>query len=120
MPVFKFMSTYTTSWAMRYQIPSIQQQAEVATVHAATDIKNEDSATPDHANRLAWARWTDQASSIAAVAFMWPICNNPAIIAAVEADHTGATVLDSDVQFVVNSNLDGVIASWVAGQGVGN
>jgi hypothetical protein len=39
---------------------------------------------------------------------------NPAIAAKVETDPSGSTVPDGDVQFVVNSNLDAVIAEFVA------
>jgi hypothetical protein len=92
----------------------LSQQTEVAVVTAAGQITNEDPATPDHANRLAWANWAVSNSSVAWQSFAWPVANNPAIITAVTADPSGQTVLDSDVQFVVNSNLDKVIAEFVA------
>ena len=107
------MSDYTTSYKIAYQTPSIQQQIEVAVVTAAGQIINEDPATPDHANRLAWANWAIANSSVAWVAFRWPVANNPAIRAACVADPSGQSVLDSDVQFVVNANLQQVVDEWV-------
>lgn len=108
------MSAYTSSYAIRYSIPSLQQKIEVATVHAAADITNEDPSTPDHANRLTWAHWVGSNSSVAWLPFSWPVALNPIIQAAVEADPSGQSVQDSDVQFVANSNLDAVIAAWIA------
>ena len=110
------MSLYTTGYSTRYGIPSIQQQAEFAVITAASQIKNEDPSTPNHANRLAWAAWIDTQSAQGTWPFLWPIALNPSIQAAVADDPTGATVTDNDVQFVVNSNLEFVIAAWAAGQ----
>jgi hypothetical protein len=107
------MSAYTDSYRVRYEIASVQRQIEVAAIKAATDIHNEDAGAPDHANRVAWANWVNGASSVACIPFMWPVSMNPAIQAAVAADPSGATVTDNDVQFVVNGNLDAVIADWV-------
>lgn len=108
------MSTYTDSYRLRYQLPTIQQQIEVAVIHAAADIQNEDSATADHANRLAWANWVNGNSSVAWNPFAWPVGLNSTIQASVAADPSGQSVQDSDVQFVVNSALPKVIAAFVA------
>jgi hypothetical protein len=108
------MSTYTTSYKVRYGVPHLLQQTEVAVVHASGDIKNEDPATPDHTNRMAWANWVIKNSSTGVEPFKWPVAMNPSIAASVEADPSGESVPDADVQFVVNSNLDAVIADWVA------
>jgi hypothetical protein len=110
------MTAFTTSYSIRYSIPSIQQQIEVSTVHSAKDIQGEDPATPDHANRLAWAEWVVKNSSAAWLPFSWPVALNPSIISTVEADPTGLSVGDSDVQFVVNAYLPAVIDEWVASQ----
>jgi hypothetical protein len=107
------MSDYTVSYAIRYSTPRLSQQTEVAVVTAAGQITNEDPATPDHANRLAWANWAVPNSSVAWQAFAWPVASNPSIVTAVTADPSGQTVLDGDVQFVINSNLDIVIAEFV-------
>lgn len=107
------MSAYTSSYAIRYTIPSLQHQIEVSVVHAAEDIHNEDPATVDP-NRLRWANWVAKSSSVAWSPFSWPVALNPTIAAAVEADPSGQTVQDSDVQFVVNTNLDSVIADFIA------
>lgn len=108
------MSAYTSSYAIRYTIASLQQQIEVAAVHAAEDIHNEDPVTPDHTNRIRWANWVSKNSSVAWLAFSWPVALNPTIAAAVQADPSGQTVNDSDVQFVINSNLNAVIADFIA------
>lgn len=108
------MSAYTDSYRLRYQLPSVQQQIEVAVVHAAQDILNEDPSTPNDANRKAWAHWANDNSSVAWNPFAWPVGLNPAIQAAIAADPSGGTVLDSDVQFVVNGQVDSVIADFVA------
>ena len=109
------MSTpYTSSYALRYGIPSVQQQIEVAVIHDVQDIFNEDPATPDHTNRWNWASWANKNSSVAWIAFAWPVAMNPTIQAAVQADPSGQSVQDSDVQFVVTSALPAVIADFVA------
>ena len=110
------MSAYTTSYSIRYIIPSLSQQIEVAVIHCVADIQNEDPGAPDHANRIAWANWANKNSGVAYEPFRWPVATNPAIAAAVGTDPSGSTVSDSDVQFVVNSNLGAVIADWVANQ----
>jgi hypothetical protein len=107
------MSAYTVSFSVRYEIPSLQRQTEVAMMHCVTDISNEAIDAPDHANRLAWANYANGNSSGAVMPFLWPVATNPAVVNAVTEDPTGATVLDSDVQFIVNGALDKVIADWV-------
>ena len=108
------MSIYTTSYRVRYGIPSLSQQIEVAVVHACENIKNEDPGTPDHTNRWNWAVWANKNSSAAIEPFRWPVAMNPTIAGAVEEDPSGATITDNDVQFVVNSNLDMVVADFAA------
>jgi hypothetical protein len=102
---------YTASYALRYQIPSVQQQIEVAVIHDAVNIQNEDPATANHANRLAWATWANQNSSVAWNPFAWPVALNATIQASVQADPSGQSVKDSDVQFVVDGALPEVIAT---------
>lgn len=108
------MSVYTSSYAIRYTIPSLQQQIEVAVIHAVEDIFNEASSTPDHTNRWNWASWANKNSSSASIAFTWPVAMNPSIQGSVQTDPSGQSVPDSDVQFVVNSALPQVIADFVA------
>jgi hypothetical protein len=108
------MSAYTSSYAIRYTIKSLHEQTEVAVVTAATQIQNEDPGAPNHANRRLWADWAIGASTEATQAFMWPVASNPAIISSIQDDPTGAGVVDGDVQFVVNSNIDIVVADWIA------
>ena len=99
------MSAYTASYSVRYLVPSLNQQVEVAVVHCVNDIFNEEPSVPNHSNRWNWASWANKNSKLAYEAFRWPVAMNPTIASAVEANPTGATVSDSDVQFVVNSNL---------------
>jgi hypothetical protein len=108
------MSAYTDSYRLRYQLPSVQQQIEVAVIHDVQDIENEDPSTPDHANRVAWARWVNDNSSLGWIPFAWPVAMNSTIQASVQADSSGATVADNDVQFVVTSVLPKVVADFVA------
>jgi hypothetical protein len=108
------MSDYTVSYSIRYTTPHLSQQTEVAMVTAAGQILNEDAGTPDHANRVRWAHWAIPNSSVAWQPFAWPVANNPAIVASVTADPSGQGVADSDVQFVVNSNIQIVIDEWIA------
>lgn len=105
---------YQTNYQIRYGIPKIQQQTEVAVITACQDIFNEAPSAPDHANRLAWAQWANVNTSLAAVYFLWPVGMNASIIASVETDPTGASVPDSDIQFVINSALPKVIADCLA------
>lgn len=109
------MSDYTTSYAIRYQTPVLNpEKTEVAVITAAEQIQNEDPATADHANRLAWANWAVGNSSVAWQAFGWAVSLNASIRTSVEADPSGQSVADSDVQFVVNSALPQVIAQFIA------
>jgi hypothetical protein len=82
-------------------------------MHAVADINNEDPGTPDHANRMAWASYANGNSNAAMMPFLWPVAMNPAVQNAVAEDPTGATVSDNDVQFIVNGQVDVVIADWV-------
>ena len=107
------MSNYTDSYALAYRMPSALEQIEVAVVTAAGQILNEDPSTPDHANRIRWATWAQQNSSVAWIAFRWYVATNPAIIQSYQEDPSGGSVKDSDVQYVVNSNLQTVIDQWV-------
>lgn len=108
------MSAYTASYSIRYQIPSLQQQIEVSVVVAAEDIQNEATTTPDHSQRLAWSNYALKNSSAAWAAFAWPVAMNATIQGSVQADPSGQSVTDSDVQFVVNSALPAVLADFIA------
>jgi hypothetical protein len=105
---------YTSNYAVRYRIPTLQMQIEVAGVTAAQDIINEAATTPDHANRLTWANWYMKNSQTGWTAFAWAVAMNPTIASAAASDSTGKTVNDSDVQFVVNSNIENVVTDHVA------
>lgn len=89
-------------------------QIEVAAIVAAQRIFKEAPATPDHANRLAWANWVNKNSSLATPPFIWPVSLDDVILASLQGDNSGATVKDIDVQRVVDSILDDVIADFIA------
>ena|SRR5208282_4302296 len=105
------MAPYSINYKIRYQLQNVQAQIEVAVISAAQAITNEAPSTTDHANRMLWASWAMTNSSVAFVDFAWAVAMNPAIIAEVNADPTGNTVVDSDVQFVVNSYVQSVVTA---------
>jgi hypothetical protein len=93
-----------------------------ALMTAASQIFNEGARVPDHANRLAYARYVFQAP-LQAAAFMPPgIFSNPTI--AGEAGGTvgasGTPFPDNDVQFVVNSIINIYADQFVAQINVGS
>ena len=108
------MSVYTDNYKLKSGVPSLQEQIEVSIVNATNDIKNEGDAAPNHANRMVWAVWANSNTAAARVPFGWPVAMNPAIQANYATDPSGGSIPDSDVQFVVNANVDAVIADFVA------
>lgn len=105
---------YKANHAARYRVPSLLNQIEVAVVTAAQIIFNEDSATPDHPNRLAWANYVNKSSPLVINAFAWPVSMDNVILTSLQADNSGNTVKDTDVQRVVDSILNTVIADFIA------
>ena len=91
----------------------MKMRVAAAIANAAEDIENEDSATPNHEARLAWAEsmlaggvWNaDTATADEADKIMWRVGLNPTIAAA------GEDATDNDIQFVVNSLLDMLIGA---------
>jgi hypothetical protein len=71
----------------------------VALHKAASDIATEDPATADHSQRVAWARRVFSDPVEWAEKTVWIVMQNATIAAA------PTTATDSDVQFVVNSNI---------------
>ena len=76
------------------------RQAYVAILKAASDIRSEDQAMENHANRLVWAAEVEQDPAAAVMAMKSRLLQN----ATLRADPTG--VSDNDVQFVVNGLID--------------
>lgn len=76
------------------------RQVFVALLEAATDIRNEDPDTANHANRLTWALDVEQNTTTHVLAMRARILEN----ATLAADPGGAT--DNDVQYVVNSLIN--------------
>lgn len=101
-------------YSIKYSIPALFQRTESAVIIAARDIYNEATSTPDHAHRLKWAQYTNVNSSVSTIYFMWSLAMNSTIQAAVEADPSGETVTDNDIQFVVSSSLPQVLDDFKA------
>lgn len=98
---------YTDIYAAAVNVSGVlMQQVTVAMFQAAVDIVNEDPSTPNHDNRLVWARKaTDSVGSlqIEAQRWIWKVLENASIQAAPEASS------DNDVQFVVNSIIPYIV-----------
>ena len=80
--------------------PLLQHRAMVAVATAAVAVLNEAGSTPNHAARLAWASkaLADPPGMARKMTF--------AIMANATLQTSGDTMLDSDLQFVVNSLVD--------------
>jgi hypothetical protein len=102
-----------SKYDIRYTIANLRERAESAVMNDVANITNEDPGTPDHANRMAWAQWANTNSGVATTYFMWPLGMNASIQASVDADPTGLSVTDNDIQFVVDGALPGVITTCV-------
>jgi hypothetical protein len=77
----------------------LRKQIAVALHKAATDIAAEAENTANHAQRLAWARRVFADPTSWATKVVWTVMQNATIASTVP------TTSDSDVQFVVNSNI---------------
>jgi hypothetical protein len=80
--------------------PLLQHRAMIAVATAAVAVLNEAGSTPNHAARLAWAAraLTDVPGTAHRMLF--------AIMANTTLQGSGDGMLDSDLQFVVNSLVD--------------
>lgn len=105
------MAPYSVYYAIRYTLKNVQAQIEVAVVTAAQSIQNESTGVTDHANRLLWANWAITNSSVAWIDFAWFVALNATIEAEVVANASGNDVVDSDVQFVVNSYVQQIVTA---------
>jgi hypothetical protein len=105
------MPTYAQIYDMQ-ENETLRHQVIVACRIAARDIAAEDANTPHHAARLAWAqRWIDGNNVVPLLERMlYVVCQNPAIQAAAPS----GPFSDSDIQFVVNSNIDAQVVERVA------
>jgi hypothetical protein len=73
---------------------------QAAVAKAAYDITNESGATPNHTERLAWAKTTMKDPEPAMKQMIWMVLQNTTIIA------SGTNFVENDIQFAVNSNID--------------
>jgi hypothetical protein len=84
----------------------LRKQVAVGFFKAAVDIINEDPATANHYNRLAWARRVTDSNSgpmTEAARWIWKVLENVTI----QAAPNEAT--DNDVQFVINSIIGYIV-----------
>lgn len=59
---------------------TLKQRIAVACVIAAEAIRTEDPGTPNHVNRLVWAKRVYQAPEVAASSMIWPVLAQNAAI----------------------------------------
>lgn len=82
----------------------IRMRTGAALVKAASDIENEDPATPDHEARVTWAQSVLAGAALTeADKIMWRVALNPVLSVA------GEDCADSDLQWVVNGLLEFLI-----------
>lgn len=91
---------YIDTWNLRFVSSNLKCRAAVAVAKAAQDILNEVPETANHANRVIWAKEALLDCLGKAEQMLWPLVSNATISAA------GESCTDSDIQFVVNSNID--------------
>lgn len=94
------MATYIETWNLRFVSSNLKCRTAVAVAKAAQDIINESPATTNHANRVIWAKEALLDCMAKAEQMLWPVVSNATIASA------GESATDSDIQFVVNSNID--------------
>jgi len=72
-----------------------------AIAKAANDILNEDPSTTNHTERVVWAKASMKDAESTAEQMLWSIVQNGTI------QTNGLASTDNDIQFVVNSNING-------------
>ena len=80
----------------------LRKQTAVALHKAAVDVMNEDPATAEHSQRMAWARRVLADPEGWAAKVIWKVLENATIQAA------PTTTTDGDVQFMVNSLVNSI------------
>ena len=98
------MATYTELLAIASTGigDALRNRIRVAVVVAADVVRAEEATTPNHANRMAWARLVLQAPDVEAQRMMWAVlAQNRAFT---QAQITGAD--DAAVQAAVNQAID--------------
>jgi hypothetical protein len=95
------MATLADIYSLITGAPSLEQRFIAARVKAAWDVLNEDAGTTNHVNRLAWAKATlDDPTARKSKEYLRFLSNTT-------IQSSGVASTDNDVQFVVNSLLDG-------------
>lgn len=95
------MATYTELFGLRNN-SELKNKVTAAVVIAAETVMNEDGGTPNHANRLIWAKGVFTSPSSEADRMFWAVlaANNAATVAAI----TGAS--DAAIQTNVDDHVD--------------
>lgn len=103
--------SYDDIFALRYQEQWLQQRTEVSVVKVANYIQYESPETPDHENRIAWARWAVKNSMVAVNSFRWAVAFDPTVAAQRRA------INDDQLDAIVSAALPAAVADFVAGGG---
>jgi trehalose-6-phosphatase len=94
------MAEYVDIYYLMHSDGDLWRRVEVAAFRTACDIINEDTATPNHTNRVIWAKQALANPAAKAAEMKYAVLQNATIMAA------GNDATDNDVQFVVNSVID--------------
>lgn len=105
------MASYRDLYNLWQMGGELQARFEVACIIAAGQILNEDQLTPYHAERVAWANQVlkDDSGTMARKMLRRAISNNASL------QEMGQAVSDSDIQFIVNSNINLIATNETAG-----
>lgn len=87
---------------------SLHQRTQAAMQKGGAAVLTESDATPNHADRLLWAQRALNAPDVFVAQFWSVISQNDIIAGSYASDPTGASVTDGDIEFTVNSAIDGI------------
>jgi hypothetical protein len=94
------MAGYVDIYYLMHSDGDLWRRVEVAAFRAACDIINEATTTPNHTNRIIWAKQVLADPAAKAAEMKYAVLQNATVRAA------GNNAADSDVQYVVNSVID--------------
>lgn len=92
------------SYNARYNYPTLRKRVIAQCCASAQDVLTEDGGTANHANRLIWAQAALSNPNEAADKMSWYIASNATVLAYSTPDDA----TDSDIAFIVNSNIDNI------------
>lgn len=90
---------YLKLWQLKYQTATLRKRIEGACLKIANDIINEAASTPNHLQRIVWAKNIFFAPGRQIDILINPVILNPAIYAA------GELCTDDDIEFVISSEI---------------